>query len=170
VPTVAELLAAPYGLFVLGGEPTEADRRAIWDVVAQTCESLYLLGPLSGKPGLAGPVRVWLLECALPERAAGLVEILRRDAHAVHAIGPVDDALLPKLVQAALSGCVAVLEVPGDSAASVLERLRGAVEPDLLWAALREVVFVGEPRRVWSPTPAIREAGMKGAPSADLTA
>lgn len=157
MPSVKDLLDAPYGLFVLGGE---AERRALWEAVAGACETLYVLGPISEKPVLPCPIRVWLLECAPPERVQGLREILRRDPHAVHAIGPADDELIGLFARAALSGCVAVVEIPG-SLPEVLERLRAAVPPVELWSALRGIGS-------WRPSAAARIAGAKGAPAAEL--
>jgi hypothetical protein len=168
MPTVKELLDAPHGLFVLGGERADGDRRPLWEVLAATCESLFLVGPQAEKPELPGPIRVRLLECGLGERVQGIVQVLRLDPHAVHVVGPADDAVLDRMVRAALGGCVAVVEGAGSTLSQVLDRLRSSVEPVLLWSALREIDVPGESRRPWTVTPAIREAGSKGAPTAEL--
>jgi hypothetical protein len=145
---VKQLLDAPYGLFVLGGKADDARRRALWDVLAGACESIYWVGPLPDKPAMPGPIRAWLLECPLEARADGLREVLRRDPHAVHAIGEADDALLRDMARAALVGCVAVVELPETSLDALLARLRGTVEPHVLGAALREIDVAGA---TWRP-------------------
>lgn len=167
VPSVKDLLDVPHGLLVLGGNSSPAQRRACWDVVARTCDSLFLVGPLSEKPLLQGAMPVRLLECSLDERTEGLVQVLRFDPHAVHVIGPADDGLLQRMVRAALAGCVAIVETPETTLEEVLDRIRRSVEPDLLWPALREILMPGE-AAAWTVTRAIREAGVKGAPTADL--
>lgn len=83
----------------------------------------------------------------------------------MHAIGPADDVLLDRMTKAALSGCVAAVELPEGTLAEILDRLRGAVEPLALWSALREIDRPGGP---WTPSPAAREAGVRGAPTAEL--
>jgi hypothetical protein len=53
----------------------------------------------------------------------------------VHAIGPADDVLLDRMTRAALSGCVAAVELPEGTLAEILDRLRGAA----LWSPLDAV-------------------------------
>jgi hypothetical protein len=148
MPTTKQLLDSPYGLFVPGGEADDARRRALWEAVAGACESIYWVGPLSEKPVLPGPIRARLLECPLEARADGVREVLRHDPHAVHAVGAADDALLRIMAQAALVGCVAVVELPEISVEAILGRLRGAIEEVVFNASLREIDVGGA---VWRP-------------------
>jgi hypothetical protein len=126
-----------YGLIVLATSAGDDVRRALWRELA-TCESLYWVGPLAEKPVVAGRARCWLLECALADRAQNVRVVLCQDPHAIHAIGLADAAVLARLVEAALVGCVAVVEVEAGSGHEAVDAVRaiGAVEPSILDAAL----------------------------------
>lgn len=132
----ARLRTRAYGLILLSASADEAVRRALWGVLG-TCETLYWVGPLADKPVVEGGASCWLLECTADARAAGVREVLRRDPHAIHAIGPVDAALLPLLVNAALSGCVVVAELGAAQPAQLFEDVRAlGVAPELLEACV----------------------------------
>lgn len=109
----SELDLRPWGLILLSARAGDEVRRALWDVLGSS-ESLYWLGPLAEKPVVNKQARCWLLECPLEERLSGLGTILRRDPHAIHAIGPVDGPLFEALVRGALTGHITVAELEAD--------------------------------------------------------
>jgi hypothetical protein len=120
----ALLHARPHGLIALSVHAKDDVRRALWGVLAE-CESLYWVGPLDDKPVIAGAkAQCWILTCTTDERVASVREVLRRDPHAIHAIGVVDAPLLPLLMHASLSGCIVVAEVDAVDAAASLAALR----------------------------------------------
>lgn len=120
------LRAQNHGVILVAarGGPARDDLAAIYEALSHTTGSLWIAGPLADKPAPTGSAKVWLLECPPDAREAGVRHFLRCDAHAVHAVGLVDGALLDLLVHAALSGSVSVVEIDA-----------GDVEEALAWAA-----------------------------------
>lgn len=132
-----ELLARGYGLVVTAGDWSPPQSLALWEALSARTESLYLIGPLADKPVLSGGAKVWLLECPLEQRAAGLREVLRRDPHGIVLIGDLTAAEAELAVQASLCGCLCIVAGGRPTVAEAVAALRTAgVEPHLIAAAL----------------------------------
>jgi hypothetical protein len=155
--TPRELFARGYGLVVTAGVWTPQQSLALWETLSARVESLYLIGPLADKPVLSGGARVWLLECPLGDRAAGLREVLRRDPHGIVLIGELTAAEAALAVQASLCGCLCIVSSGCATMTEAFTSLRAlGVEPFLVATALTggctpetTVVLTDEQRQAW---------------------
>jgi hypothetical protein len=152
-----ELFTRGYGLVITAGSWTVPQTLRLWEDLSQRVETVYLIGPLADKPVLSGGARVWLLECAPDERAAGLREVLRRDAHGIVLIGELTTAEAPLVVQASLSGSLCIVASGCATITEAFTWLRSlGVEPFLIATALvggctteATVVLTADQRQTW---------------------
>jgi hypothetical protein len=155
--TASELFSRGYGLVITAGVWSLPQTLALWEALSARVESLYLIGPLADKPVLSGGSTVWLLECPLAERAAGLREVLRRDPHGIVLIGEPTEAEATLVVQACLSGCLCIVSSGCATLTEAFTAMRAlGAEPTLVGHALvggctpeTTVVLTDDQRQTW---------------------
>jgi hypothetical protein len=157
VTTTRDLFTRGYGLVVTAGVWSPPQFLDLWEALSARTETVYLVGPLTDKPVLSGGAKVWLLECPLGERAAGLREVLRRDPHGIVLIGEPTAAEATLVVQACLCGCLCIVSSGCATLTEAFTALRVlGVEPVLVGNALvggctpdAVVVLTDEQRQAW---------------------